>query len=370
VSNVGALAPAIAEHYDAPLSVIGLLTSVVFLAELFVLLPGGAAVDRYGPKRIAVVGLWLITLAGVGLLASGGVGGALILRFLIGIGVGLSFLAGSDYVRRGSRSAFAQGIYGAAGLAASGIMLALLPPLGAAIGWWVAFAVPAAVTGLCAIAISLAPAQAAREPAPGRARRRDVLDLLATRRIVWLGLVQAASFGTSLVLATWAVSLLVAAGHSLAFAGAASALTLVTGVLARPVGGWLALSGPVAVRGTLVGALVTGAIGSALVAAAPANPVAAIWGTSLVGVAGGLPFGLVLSNAAMLCPERPGLAVAVTNAYPIAVIVLGVPLVGLSFQIPGHGRIGFAAAAAAFLAALPFAVRVARSGSMQVRQTA
>ena len=42
-------------------------------------------------------------------------------------------------------------------------------------------------------------------------------------------------------------------------------------------------------------------------------------------------------------PDAPGAAVGFINAMAALVIVAGTPLVGLTFSLPGDGRIGFVA---------------------------
>ena len=153
------------------------------------------------------------------------------------------------------------------------------------------------------------------------------------------------------MLATWAVTLLSVAGHGSAFAGVASALILLGGVVARPAGGWIGERGAIAAHHTITGALVASGAGAALLAAAPGRPGAALAGAALVGVAGALPFGPVFSKAVVEWPERPGMALAAVNLYPLVVIIGGVPLLGLSFSLPGDGRLGFAIASLMILPA-------------------
>ncbi len=40
-------------------------------------------------------------------------------------------------------------------------------------------------------------------------------------------------------------------------------------------------------------------------------------------------------------PKSPGAAVGFVNAWAALVIVVGAPLVGLTFSLPGDGRLGF-----------------------------
>jgi MFS family permease len=183
-------------------------------------------------------------------------------------------------------------------------------------------------------------------------RRPSVFRVAASPFIARLGVVHAASFGFSVVLGNWSVTLLEHAGHGKAFAGVAGALTLLGGVVGRPAGGWLARGGRRDVYLVLGGGIVVGATGALLLAADPASPVVALVGAGLVGVGGGLPFGIVLSYAAGGDRETAGVALAAMNSYSLTAIIAATPLLGLTFSLPGSGRIGFVVAAGVCLMAL------------------
>ncbi len=92
-----------------------------------------------------------------------------------------------------------------------------------------------------------------------------------------------------------------------------------------------------------------------LAAGAPAA-VAAVAALAL-GVAAGLPWTGLYVAAQRLRPDGPAAAIAVVNAAASLVILVGTPLVGLTFdELPGDGAIGFAAIAAV---AAPRAPRLA-----------
>jgi hypothetical protein len=54
-------------------------------------------------------------------------------------------------------------------------------------------------------------------------------------------------------------------------------------------------------------------------------------------------FGKAFVGAARARPDAPGAAVGFVNAWASLLIVGGAPLVGLTFSLPGDGRIGFVA---------------------------
>jgi predicted MFS family arabinose efflux permease len=127
------------------------------------------------------------------------------------------------------------------------------------------------------------------------------------------------------------------------------------GVLARPAGGLLAQRHPERSRALLAAAMVAGATGTLLLGLAQ-PPALAVLGALAVGAAAGLPFGPTLEAIARAFPSQPGAALGAANAWSLLAIIAGTPLVGLTFDLPGEGLIGFAAVAflwAATLLALP-----------------
>jgi hypothetical protein len=54
-----------------------------------------------------------------------------------------------------------------------------------------------------------------------------------------------------------------------------------------------------------------------------------------------VPFAKAFTGAAATRADAPGAAVGFVNAWASLVIVAGAPLVGLTFSLPGDGRIGF-----------------------------
>jgi MFS family permease len=155
----------------------------------------------------------------------------------------------------------------------------------------------------------------------------------------------AASFGLSVVLGNWVVTLLERhAGASSGVAGAIGALVLILGVITRPLGG--RFYGRTAV---VRASFVLGGLGAALLAVATPLPVAVV-AAALAGLAAGIPFAPSFTGAARLRPDAPGAAVGVVNMVAAVTILVGTPLVGLTFSLPGDGRIGFLVVAALWAA--------------------
>lgn len=352
-TNVGAIAGVTADAYGIGLTSVGLFTASLFLAHLAMQVPGGRLVDRLGAWRMCVAALAVIGAGNAAAILAPAPGLGIAARAAIGLGTGLGFVAGSAYVRRTGESAFSQGLYGGVGIAASGLALAIVPQLTPALSWRAPYASALALVGLGLLALALAPVDRAGRPPASDVRPAGVATDRGLRRFA---LLYSATFGVTLALSNWVVELLerhVVASSS--DAGPIGGLILVFGLLTRPLGGWIHHVHPAWTRLTVGLSLVAGALGCALLALAGSVPVA-VAACCLVGVGGGISFSPAFTGAALLRPDAPAAAVGFVNASAAATILICAPLLGLTFSLPGDGRLGFAAAVLLWLgafAALP-----------------
>jgi NNP family nitrate/nitrite transporter-like MFS transporter len=186
--------------------------------------------------------------------------------------------------------------------------------------------------------------------------------VLRERRLYRLAVLYAASLGLSIVVGNWVVTLLHRhGGLSESTAGLVGALTLVLGVATRPLGGWILHERPERIRGAVAASLVAGALGT--VALAVSRPVGiAVLGAALIGLAAGIPFAPSFTGAALTRPDAPAAAVGFVNGAAAFVTLVGTPLIGLTFSIPGDGRLGFAIIAACWMVALVLLPSAAQLG--------
>ena len=333
VANTGAVAGGLAHAYGVSLAVVGLFTTGLFVTHAALQVPAGRLCDRFGARIVGIAGLAITALGSALALTWREAAFAILMRAVAGIGTGLSFVAGSDYVRSTVGSAVAQGVYGAGSMAAGGIALAVIPQFGS---WRAPFLSAAIVAATGAVLLALARREPRRPP------RATVLPKLADPRLLRLAAMHSASFGLSVVLGNWVVTLLERDGHdSHAVAGIAGALILLLGIVTRPLGG------TDVGRGLLRWSFLVG--GAATAVLAIAHPLAlAIVAAAAVGLAAGIPFAPAFAGAQRAQPEAPGAAVGFVNMTAAVTILICTPLVGLSFSLPGDGRIGFAAVACAW----------------------
>ena len=76
-------------------------------------------------------------------------------------------------------------------------------------------------------------------------------------------------------------------------------------------------------------------------------------GALVLGFGAGLPFSAVFSATQRRWAVSPGSAVAVVNGCAVLTILIATPIAGLTFGLPGDGRIAFAALALLAVAAVP-----------------
>lgn len=357
VANVGAVAESIADAYDVGLELVGLFTTALFVAHAALQIPAGRAVDRLGARRVGFVSLAVLVLANGLALVAPQPGLLLGLRVLAGVGTALGFIAGSDYVRAQGGSAFAQGLYGGLALGSGGFALALVPQAANWLDWQAPFATALALAVGAGIVLGAGPADASRRPGRVAARTRadhasDTPRLLRDSRLYRLCALYMASFGLAVVLGNWVVPLLTrAGGYSEELAGAIGSLILIGGVVSRPLGGWIARNRPDRVRGALALSFALSA-GGTLVLAVAGPPALSVVGALVLGLTSGIPFAASFGAAARVRPDAPAAAVAMVNMAANLVVVAGTPLLGLTFALPGDGRIGFLATIGLWIAAL------------------
>jgi MFS family permease len=338
VANIGALATGLARHYGTSLGPIGLFTAANFLGELISVAPAGALIDRFGAKRVGLAGLAICAAGNAVLLAPVGVVLAIVVRWIIGLGVGVAFIAGSAYVRTAENSSLVQGLYGGASLSAGGFALAVIPQLSGPTGWRAPY-----LSGLALALAGMAFVSASPGTAPGERSGSPIalVKVALDARLARLGMLSAAGFGTSVVIGNWAPTLLARAhGYDKGTAGVVAALTVLLGIVGRPAGGAVARRLPGEIGTVIAAAFAVGACATALLALG--GPLALLVpAAALIGVAAGIPFGPAMSAAARAYPQAPGAAIGAMNTYPALAIVVVTPLIGLTFALPGDGRIGF-----------------------------
>lgn len=329
IADVGAVAADLATAYDVGLTTIGLFTTALFLTHMLMQLPSGRLSDRFGAGRVCAAGLATLTAANAVALVAPEPALALGARTAMGVGTALAFIGGSDYVRATAGSPFAQGLYGGLATAGGGVALAVVPLLDGMLAWRAPYLSAIVVACLAAALLANGPRTV---PRAHRGEGRVALRTLVTdARVLRLAAVFAGSFGLSVVVGNWVVTLLEdETGIGAGTAGLIGGATLVLGVVSRPLGGWVLRAHPDHARTAIALSAAVGALGT--LALASGSVVLAVVGACVVGLAAGIPFAAAFTGAARLHPRSPATAVGLVNAAGALTVLVGAPLVGLAFQ--------------------------------------
>jgi nitrate/nitrite transporter NarK len=318
----------------------GLLTTGIFLTHALMQVPGGRWADRYGPGRVLAAALAWVAVGNFALAFAGAYWQLLLWKALTGIGTGACFTAGARYIVghfEGRDLHVAQGLYGGSVVLGSGFVLFAIPRLLGAFGWRGGFFGSALVAGVVWVWwIAAAPRSLHAAAAAGGFR-----DLLRSRELWLLGIVQMASFGLVIVVGTWITTLLKTGFHmALTTAGLMGSTVLLLGIVSRPLGGWLVRRMPIerliqaslllnaAACGALAWGQWTGLTLAAIVA---------------LGIGCGLPYAGVFNRAAALFPGRAGAAMGLVNMIGISMILGGAPAVGYLADWTGRFQVSFLA---------------------------
>lgn len=335
-TNIGAGGEALARAYGVPTEALGWLLTALLITHVAIQLPAGRLADRVGPRAVVLSGLVLIVVGSAVALSAPQFVIAILARALTGVGTAMTFIGSSDYVRALGAGPRGQGLFGAINLGGSAAALGMVPALSDLLSWRAPY-LSALVLGVVGLVLM------ARQPAvaAGNARRWPSSAVFRDPLVHRAAVMHTASFGLSLVVGSWSV-VLIEAHTSMTAAAAApiASLTLLGGIVTRPLGGWLAEHRAGRLRVLVAASLVLGAGGTATLAVATAAPLLVL-GAAAVGLAGGLPFAPAFGAAARARPEMPGSALAVVNMSAGAVALCLAPIVGATLSTDGHVSLGF-----------------------------
>ena len=261
-------------------------------------------------------------------------------RFVVGIGTAMGFIGGLEYVRAISGSPVVQGMFGGVGVSAGAVALAVVPQIDRLVAWRAPFLTASLVALAGIVLLDRAPDVRARNAPHRGVIATPIARLLIDRRLQQISIVYAGSLGLSIAASNWIVSLLVREGGvSHTVAGPIASLSLLAGILTRPLGGWALQHDAVWMRRAVTVSIAGGVAGTLAVAAARPLPLV-VAGSVLVGLCAGFPFAPALNAAVGARPDAPGAAVGFVNMCGAFTILAWVPLLGLTFSLPGGGRTG------------------------------
>lgn len=238
---LGALGVFIAQDFGLSASQKGFLVALPLLAGACLRLPMGIMADRFGLKRVGIIGLLLTTLP----LLWGWLGGTslpqvYVIGILLGV-AGASFAVALPLASRWYPPEYQGLAMGIAGAGNSGTVIAALlaPRLADSFGWHSVFGL-ALVPILGALLVFVLFAQdSPTRPTPQRLS--SYLAVLKERDLWWFNLFYMTTFGGFVGLASFlAIFLHDEYGLSRIAAGNLTALCVCAGSFVRPIGGYLA----------------------------------------------------------------------------------------------------------------------------------
>lgn len=324
-TNHAPMVPSLQAEFGFNQASAGLLTTGIFLTHALMQVPGGRLADRLGAARVLTAALAWVSVGNFAIAFAGAYWQLLLWKVFVGIGTGTCFTAGARYIVSmfsGRDVHVAQGFYGGSVVLGSGFVIFAVPQLLGAFGWRGAFL----GSTLAAVAVLVWWVTAVPRPAQNVRPAGRFGEMVRSRELWLLGVVQMASFGLVIVVGAW-ITMLLKTGFQMPIrtAGLMGSLVLLLGIVSRPAGGWL-------VQRMSMTALVRGAL---LMNAAACAALA--WGQSLalafvailaLGAGCGLPYAGVFNRAAALFPGRAGAAMGLVNMIGILMILVGAPAVG------------------------------------------
>jgi MFS family permease len=340
-TNHAPLAPALMREFGFNNALAGLLTTGIFLTHAGMQIPGGYIVDRLGSRRVLLFALIWVALGNLGMAFAGAYWQLLFCKIFTGMGTGVCFVGGARYIHEaaaGPRLHVAQGFFGGSIQMGAGFVILAVPRLYLLAGWRATFIVSGAMA-LTAAVIWLAGAPTVEFGArpPGHFH-----EMLLAPQLWFLGIMQMATFGISVVVGSWVVVLLTKVMKVPATrAGLIGSLVLLLGIVSRPLGGFLRRH--MGIRPLFLGSLLMIALGCSLFLTSSVSLASALTAVVLIGIGIGLPYAAMFSRAGALFPGRAAAAMGFVNMLGIIMILGGAPLVGHLTDLTGSFKTSFAA---------------------------
>jgi MFS family permease len=345
--SVAAVAPLLGQAFGVGLADIGMLIGLYFAPGIALALPGGAIGQRFGDKRTVLVALLLMLIGGLAMALSPSWSVQIAGRLVSGAGGVMLNVQMTKSVAdwfAGKEIATAMAIFVNSWPGGIALSLLTLPLIGTAYGvdavYFVVVALIAVALVLFVTAYRPPPNVMTAAAASARLDRNTAIAVIAAG-LIWglfnVGFAMIFSFGPSM---------LVERGWSISAAGSTISIGLWLGLVAVPLGGFLAdRSGRPAVL------LVAGCIVSALLMVALPRSDAVVPIVIALGLICGQPAGPILSlPARVLKPETRAIGMGIFYTLYYGTMMLGPVVAGACAKWTGSAAAAFDFGAAALLA--------------------
>jgi nitrate/nitrite transporter NarK len=340
-TNHGPLVPTLVQDLHITLALGGLLTTAIFLSHGALQVPGGALADRLGAKKVAFWALIIITVGNLIIGFCNSYYPILVLKFIIGIGTGMAFIAGARYVATffaGKEIQRAQGVYGGSIVLGSGFVIYGVPQLLGAVGWHNVFMITGGMAGILGVIwFFFAP------DSPNHITSPEInwSSVLGNANIWLLCGAQLGSFGVIISAGVWVNTLLI---QSLQLdpktAGMVGSIVLLAGIISRPLGGLILGKQMLSTKPLLILSCLGLALGFLWIGVSTALSTALI-AIIFTGIMAGLPFAGIFNSARDNCPASPGAAMGLVNTWGAVGVMALPPIMGQLVDISGNFFSGF-----------------------------
>lgn len=352
--SIGSTAPFLVEDLGIDYASVGLLIGLYLAPGVVLAFPAGLLGQRFGDKRVVVIGLLLMFLGGFLAGVADNYEVVVAGRFLSGVGavllsVLLTKMATDWFAERELVLAIA--ILLNSWPIGIGLALITLGPLAEASSWSAAFyaTAAAAVVGLLLMAI-LYRSPEAEEAASADGAKITALSIREAGLVSLAGVVWAFYNVAVAILPGFAPSFLIGRGASIAEAGFIISLSTWLFVASVQIGGMLAQKFGRSNTIMVVGLTIYGA--GFLLLPLVSSP---LWVVVVMGIFGGAPAGpIVALPAQILAPKNRAPGLGLFSTWYFAVLATLLPLAGWFQDITGDAGAPLYFAGIVVLASLPF----------------
>ncbi len=302
----------IALDLNVQVSGLGLISSAFLIGIGLFQVPGAMFSSRYGPKRVCVTGMLLLSSSAVLCGVVSGIDLLAFLRFLSGMGMALFFppsISLMTHHSRPGRAGFVLGLNNATASLGGGMGLGLWAPVAEAIGWRSSMIL---IGGLGLVATFFLVVTVPRDPPPKdrSLRLQDLKRIFVDRWLLLVGSVLLAyNIANTLVATFAAIYLHDNLGVSADLAGGFGSLVILAGLFTAPLAGHFSTR---VVRVKLVLALMGVAMGLAVATGGFATPAAVVVSAVSVGLASGVGYTIAFGTAWASSVNRHERAVALS----------------------------------------------------------
>jgi MFS transporter, NNP family, nitrate/nitrite transporter len=340
-TNHGPLIPTLVKQLEITFAMAGFLTTAIFLTHGALQIPGGALADKFGPKKLVNIALLIIAAGNFIIGFSDSYYAILTLKFIIGIGTGICFIAGARYVPiffLGKEIQRAQGIYGGSILLGSGFVIYGIPQLLPIAGWHNIFMITG---GMAAVLLVLWYFFAPDSPRAAVTHKINWSGVIGSRNIWLLSLAQLASFGEIIACGVWVNTMLIKSVHlAPKIAGIIGSIVLLLGIFSRPLGGLILDHKYMTTRKLLVYSCIGLGLGFVWMGFSSSAGMAFL-AIVFTGIMAGLPFAGIFNAARDNCPDCPGVAMGFVNTWGAIGVMIFPPIIGRLVDVTGTFISGF-----------------------------